>query len=108
MATFARTDRSPFASSTTSPHWRGEMSRNVANGNPSPADPLALQATIQRRRRLLMKATALKTTLSGGALALALFGDAALFSAPASAAAVNNAVYRADSSSSVPSSLVPG
>lgn len=51
-----------------------------------------------------MKATALKTTLGGGTLALALFGGAALFSAPASAGAVNNAVYRSDSSGSVPSS----
>jgi hypothetical protein len=48
-----------------------------------------------------MKATALKTTLGGG-LALAL--SAALFAAPASASSVSNAVYRGDSSGSVPSS----
>ena len=51
-----------------------------------------------------MKATALKTTLGGGVLAVALFGGAALFSAPALAGAVDNAVYRGDSSGSVPSS----
>jgi hypothetical protein len=45
-----------------------------------------------------MKAMALKTTLGGGAFALALIGGAALFSAPASAGSVDNAVYRADSS----------
>src|SRR5262252_8499389 len=48
-----------------------------------------------------MKATALKTTLGGG---LALAFSAALFAAPASASSVNNAVYRGDSSGSVPSS----
>ena len=37
-----------------------------------------------------MKATALKTTLGGGTLALALFGGAALFSAPASAGAARS------------------
>jgi hypothetical protein len=51
-----------------------------------------------------MKATALKTTLGGGALALALFGGAVLFAAPAYASSVSNAVYRGDSSGSVPSS----
>jgi len=51
-----------------------------------------------------MKATALKTTLGSGALALALFGGAVLFAAPASASSVSNAVYRGDSSGSVPSS----
>jgi hypothetical protein len=51
-----------------------------------------------------MKATALKTTLCGGAVALALFSGAALFAAPASASSVSNAVYRGDSSGSVPSS----
>jgi len=48
-----------------------------------------------------MKATALKTTLGGG---LALAFSAALFAAPASASSVSNAVYRGDSSGSVPSS----
>jgi hypothetical protein len=47
-----------------------------------------------------MKATALKTTLGGG---LALAFSAALFVAPASASSVSNAVYRGDSSGSVPS-----
>jgi hypothetical protein len=49
-----------------------------------------------------MKATALKTTLSG-ALALAI-GGATLASAPASADPVKNAVYRGDGSGAVPSS----
>ena len=53
------------------------------------------------RRRLLMKATALKT-MSGCGLALAF--SAALFAAPASASSVSNAVYRGDSSGSFPSS----
>jgi hypothetical protein len=48
-----------------------------------------------------MKATALKTTFGGG-LVLAL--SAALFAAPASASSVSNAVYRGDSSGSIPSS----
>ena len=43
-----------------------------------------------------MKATALKTTLGG--VALALFAGAALISVPASAGSASNAVYRADSS----------
>ena len=51
-----------------------------------------------------MKAMALKTTLGGGALALALFGGAVLFAAPASASSVSNAVNRGDNSGSVPSS----
>ena len=51
-----------------------------------------------------MKATALKTTLGGATLALTLFGGAVLFAAPASASSVSNAVYRGDSSGSVPSS----
>jgi uncharacterized BrkB/YihY/UPF0761 family membrane protein len=51
-----------------------------------------------------MKATALKTTLGGSALALALFSGAALFASSASAGAVNNAVYRSDSSGQAPSS----
>ena len=42
-----------------------------------------------------MKATALTTTLGG---ALAILASAAVFSAPASAGSVSNAVYRADSS----------
>jgi hypothetical protein len=47
-----------------------------------------------------MKATALKRTLDGLALAF----SAALFVVPASASSVSNAVYRGDSSGSVPSS----
>ncbi len=50
-----------------------------------------------------MKATALKTTLSG-ALALALIGGATLASTPASAEPGKNAVYRGDGSGAVPSS----
>src|SRR6185503_18091405 len=56
-----------------------------------------------KRRRLLMKATALKTTL-GGAMALALIGGATLASAPVSADPVKNAVYRNDGSGTAPSS----
>ena len=48
-----------------------------------------------------MKAMALKTTLG---VVLALFSGATLCAAPASASSVNNAVYRGDSSGSVPSS----
>src|SRR5262249_16782460 len=55
----------------------------------------------ERGRRLLMKATALKTTLGGG---LTLAFSAVLFAAPASASSVSNAVYRGISSGSVPSS----
>jgi len=51
-----------------------------------------------------MKATALKTTLCGGTVALAFFGGPVLFAASASASSVSNAVYRGDSSGSVPSS----
>jgi hypothetical protein len=55
------------------------------------------------KKEASLKATALKTTLSG-ALALALIGGATLASTPASAEPGKNAVYRGDGSGAVPSS----
>src|SRR6188768_1553794 len=73
------------------------------NGNRYLSHPVGPSSDNPKRRRLLMKATALKTTL-GGAMALALIGGATLASAPVSADPVKNAVYRNDGSGTAPSS----
>src|SRR4029453_19427605 len=86
---------------------RAQKLPECRNGNRYLSHPVGPSSDNPKRRRLLMKARALRTTLSG-ALALALIGGATLASAPASADPVKNAVYRGGGSGGVPSVVYQG
>ena len=88
------------------PVWSARRTKpGCRNGNRYLSHPVGPSSDNPKRRRILMKATALKTTLGGG-MALALIGGATLASAPVSADPVKNAVYRNDGSGTAPSSSI--